>query len=296
MTSRHWFLGAAVVLGATVAAPLAQQPVFRASTASVSVDVSVRQNGKPVIDLGPADFEVRDGERVQQVAEVLRETLPIDVTCIVDLSGSVQGPVLEALSRAVNVIGQRLRPTDRASVVTFNQQIRQVRALQPGGWPDGLSLGTPSSLTSLFDALAVSLVASPEIGRRRMAIVFTDGLDTTSFLDGTSILEVARRSGAAVFTVALAEGTVRSPRRPAHESLFTGLATATGGALDVLQRDEDLSGSFAQAFEEFRTSYVLSYTYEGPDLPGWHQLQVRVTRPGRYEVRARQGYFNSLER
>ena len=80
--------------------------------------------------------------------------------------------------------------------------------------------------------------------------------------------------------------------RDSHEALFTGLANATGGALDVLQRDEDLSGSFAQAFEEFRTSYVLSYTYEGPDLPGWHQLQVRVTRPGTYEVRARQGYFS----
>jgi len=280
------------IVAAGIGMHAAQQPVFRAATASVTVDVSVRQKGRPVTDLGPADFEVLDAGVMQQVAEVARETFPIDVTCIVDMSRSVQGPVLEALSRAVNAIGQRLRPTDRASVITFNQQIRQLRALEPGGWPDGLALGTPSSLTSLFDAVTVSLIASPEIGRRRMAIVFTDGLDTSSFLDGASLIEIGRRSGTAVFTVALSEGTVRNPRRPAHEALFTALADTTGGVLDVLQRDEDLSGSFAQAFEDFRTSYVLSYVYDGPSMAGWHPIEVRVRRPGTYEVRARQGYFS----
>jgi hypothetical protein len=283
-----------VAAAATVAA--AQQPVFRASTASVTVDVSVRENGRPVTDLDAADFEVTDAGLVQQVVEVARETLPIDVTCVVDLSGSVQGPVLEALSRAINAIGLRLRPTDRASVITFNQQIRQVRPLRPGGWPEGLALGTPSSLTSLFDAVTVALIASPEIGRRRMAIIFTDGLDISSFLDGEGMVEIARRSGAAVFTVALAEGTVRRPQRPAHEDLFTTLSETTGGMLDVVQRDEDLSGSFAQAFEEFRTSYVLSYAYDGPPLAGWHPIEVKVKHAGTFEVRARQGYFSEGER
>jgi hypothetical protein len=294
--TRRAVLTGLVLLTTAAAVATAQQAVFRTSTASVTVDVSVRQNGRPVTDLGPADFEVRDAGLTQRIVEVTRETLPIDVTCIVDLSGSVQGPVLDSLRRSINAIGQRLRPTDRASVITFNQQIRQVRPLQPGGWPDGLALGTPSSLTSLFDAVTVALIASPEIGRRRMAIVFTDGLDISSFLDGAGMIEIARRSGTAVFTVALAEGTVRSPRRPAHEDLFTTLSTTTGGVLDVLQRDEDLSGAFAQAFEEFRTSYVLSYAYDGPAVTGWHPIEVRITRPGRFDVRARQGYFSAGER
>lgn len=293
MTATMPRMGALILLVvAATSTGRAQQAVFRSATTSITVDVSVRQNGRPLTDLLPDDFELTDAGHVQRITAVTRETLPIDVTCIVDLSGSVRGPVLDALTRSINAIGQRLRSSDRASVITFNQQIRQVRPLQPGGWPEGLTLGTPSSLTSLFDAVTVSLIAPPEVGRRRMAIIFTDGLDTSSFLDGTGILEIARRSGTSVFTVALSEGSVRRPQRPAHEALFAALASTTGGALDVLQRDEDLSGSFAEAFEEFRTSYVLSYIYDGPAVVGWHPIEVRVNRPGRLEIRARQGYFS----
>lgn len=274
-------------------APAAQEVVFRASVATVAVDVAVQQDGRPVIDLGPGDFTVRDNGRLQEITGVIRETLPIDVTCIIDLSGSVQGPVLEALTRAVDAIGTQVRQTDRAGVVIFNQQIRQVRPLDAGGWPAGLSLGTPTALTSLFDAVSVSLIAPPETGRRRMAIIFTDGLDMTSFVDGSSILELARRSNMAIFTVALADGTARRPQPAAHEELFRALADTTGGVLDVVQRDEDLSASFTQAFEDFRTSYVLTYAYDGPAEPGWHPIEVTVERPGRFEVRARQGYFSA---
>ena len=278
-----------------VAAPAAGQVVFRSSVASVTVDVSVRREGRTVADLGIADFELTDSDVVQQIGNVTRETLPIDVTFIIDLSGSVQGPLLAALTRSIAAVGQQLRDTDRASVVTFNHQIQQVRPLTPGGWPAGLELGTPTGQTSLFDALNVALITPPEIGRRRMAIVFTDGIDTTSFLDGAGVIEIARRATTSVFMVALSDGTVRRTQKPAHEALFRTLADTTGGALEVLQRDEDVSRSFAQAFEDFRTSYVLHYTYDGPARAGWHPLMVRVNRPGAFEVRARQGYFSGSQ-
>ena len=75
-----------------------------------------------------------------------------------------------------------------------------------------------------------------------------------------------------------------------HE-LFDRLAELTGGAVVVLRPNQNLGESFVQAFDEFRASYVLRYAYEGPPQPGWHQLVVRVTRRGQYDVRARQGYF-----
>jgi hypothetical protein len=41
----------------------------------------------------------------------------------------------------------------------------------------------------------------------------------------------------------------------------------------------------------FRTSYVIQYTPSNVAGPGWHELDVRVTRPARATVRARKGYF-----
>jgi Ca-activated chloride channel family protein len=289
---------AAALLGAAVTVPLpAAQTAFRSGVDFVIVDVSVRLGGEPVTDLSTADFQLHDGGIEQTLDEVSRETLPIDVLFVIDLSGSVEGPLLESLTRAVGAVQDRLRPTDRISVVTFNHRIREIDAVSVGALAAPLRLGVPMGQTSLIDAMVVGLIRAPEAGRRRMAIVFTDGLDTTSFLDGATLLEVARRAETAVFTVALTYGTTQPEPRPPHQPLLESLAELTGGTFAVLQHNQDLGdlgASFVQAFDEFRTSYVLSYAYQGPARDGWHPLSVRVRRPsprGTYEVRARQGYF-----
>jgi hypothetical protein len=43
-------------------------------------------------------------------------------------------------------------------------------------------------------------------------------------------------------------------------------------------------------FDEFRQRYLLTYTPEGVDADGWHDLDVRVKRRGA-DVTARPGYF-----
>lgn len=267
--------------------------VFRAAADVVLVDVSVQLDGKAVTDLTAADFRLFDSGIEQTVEGVDRETVPIDVTFVVDLSGSVSGPLLESLTRAIDAVRAHLRPVDQARVVTFNHRVHELAPVAAGGLPEPLALGTPAGQTSLFDALAVALIREPEVGQRRMAIVFTDGLDTTSFLDGPALVDVAKRAEAAIFTIALTTGTARTRRPAPHEALFTTLAESTGGALAVLQQNQDISDSFVQVFEQFRTSYVLSYAYQGPVRPGWHPIEVRIARRGTFEIRARQGYFRA---
>ena len=50
--------------------------------------------------------------------------------------------------------------------------------------------------------------------------------------------------------------------------------------------------AFAGILEEFRHRYLLSYRPEGVTAGGWHQIEVRVRRPG-VTVRARAGYLSS---
>ena len=95
----------------------------------------------------------------------------------------------------------------------------------------------------------------------------------------------------AVFVVAVTDGTSRVPQRPSNERMLRALANATGGAVAVVQRDADLGASFIRELEDFRTSYVLRYSPNGVPAGGWHDVDVRLNRQGRFEVRARKGYF-----
>jgi VWFA-related protein len=297
----------------------AQQPVFRRAVHSVELDVAVMAGNRAVADLTAADFEVLDNGVKQTVREVIYETQPIDLTLVLDTSGSVDGALLASVVRAVNRIRERLRRDDRVSVVTFDQRIRDLVALSSPAGVKSIALDRGVGPTSLNDAIAVALAVPPPVGRRQMALVFTDGVDTISFLDEPAVLDVAGRSRTAVFVVALHRG-VSPPRGSTQsgtftqlissalpEAFFNRLAETTGGVVQVVstlvmesnsttmsirQNTNILDSSFLKAFEDFRTSYVLRYTLEGVPHAGWHDVTVRVTRPGRpAQVRARRGYI-----
>ena len=139
-----------------------------------------------------------------------------------------------------------------------------------------------------------------------MAIVFTDGFDTISFLDEAAVLEIARRSHMAVFLVATTQFGEKVP-----EPFFSRLAELTGGLAQIIPPytvvntgrstrltfgppDDMLDAPFLRALQDFRTSYVVRYTPEGVPRTGWHQLAVRVTKGGGpYSVRTRDGYMGA---
>jgi len=303
----------AFVLAAAASVAAQQTPVFRTSVDSVAVDVAVFHQGAAVAGLTAADFEVRDNGAVQTLDDVSHETLPVDLTLVVDTSGSMlEGYIRVQLRQALTEIGAHVRQGDQVQLVTFNQLVVQHSDALAAGNDFMKALGPTSGMSALFDALAVSLIRPSRPDRRQMAIVVTDGQDNVSVLGGPALLEVARRSDPAVFVILLTSGgpsvrtgvilggslrlvTGSAPAAgPApNRDLFDQIAAATGGRVAVLQRDDDLGTSFVQAFDDFRTSYVLRYTLAGVPRPGWHELEVKVTRPGDFTIRARKGYFGA---
>jgi VWFA-related protein len=284
------------ILVAATSPVAAQQPVFRASTDLVVVDVSVRQDGRPVTGLTAADFVVTDNAIPQTLLDVSRETMPIDVDLIVDISASMEGDRYMAMVRALDAVEARLGPDDRARVITFNQQVRDAGLLTKARRTSDV-LGRASGATSLYDALAAGLIMPLEPSRRRMAIVFTDGVDGSSLLEGREVLDVAARSGVTVFSVMLPDTSPSTTpigtfiANAAGEDVLKRLSSTTGGVYTSITQNNELSTTFVRAFDEFRTSYVLRYAPAGTPKPGWHELSVRVTKNGRYDVRARKGYI-----
>jgi VWFA-related protein len=262
----------------------AQAPVFRANADVVTVDVSVQRGGRPVAGLEAADFDLTDNG-VRQDITLSYGTLPVDVTVLLDISGSVAGQVIEQLRRSVEQLRQDLTPQDRLRLVAFNMRVtRLVDVDAPAADVDkAFASLVAGGSSAVIDALTVALVSPAAADRRSFITLFSDGLDSSSITSPSTLLDVARRTSPTV-SVVLATTAVRD-----KGDLYTDVASETGGAVSVLRPGESLGSTFRRLLEQFRSSYLLRFSPQGVTRVGSHTLNVRVSREG-VEVRARRGY------
>jgi VWFA-related protein len=268
-----------------------QQPVFRGGTDLVSVPVSVRTVEKAVAGLKASDFELKDNGVVQAIESFAVETLPIDVTLLLDLSRSVDGQRLDRLKYSVGETALLLDADDRHRLIAVQHELHEVFPFQPGGSKPNVESLKAFGGTALYDGLAAAMMRAAEPGRRQLIVAYTDGQDTISILPIDTVREVAAFADAVVQIVV---PTIRGPRSTSMASvpgaaLLSDLATRTGGQLFWMDIAAPIGDAFKNAIDDFRTSYVLRYTPKGVTRAGWHDLSVRVTS-GTYEVRARKGY------
>jgi VWFA-related protein len=115
-----------------------------------------------------------------------------------------------------------------------------------------------------------------------LTVVFSDGVDTSSWLEATSVFKAAERADAVVYGV-VTETARRDPFVPK-------LTAATGGRVLEIPALDKLSDAFTSILDEFRTRYILAYTPADVPAGGWHRIEVRV-KGRRVTVDARRGYF-----
>jgi VWFA-related protein len=285
------------LLLAAAATPQAP-PVFRAEVDLVRVEVLVTRDGAPVRGLTAADFEVRDSGRLQALEPIHEEETPIDVILVFDVSQSVDGPKLSALRDAAGAFLDGLRPgadalhpgpdAERAALLVFQEEVRLLEPLTPA--PDrvrhALGAVTARGSTALHDATYAGLRLLEPGPRRGVVVVFSDGLDSLSWLSRAQVLEAATRSEALVYSVVVREKD--DPENP----FLREVTRVTGGRVWTARSEGELRGRFLNVLDDIRARYVLSYAPEGVDFLGWHPLEVRI-ESGKGEVLARPGYHRA---
>jgi VWFA-related protein len=277
---------AAWVLLAWIAGLSTQElPSFRARADLVSIDVAVKQRGRPVTGLKAADFELLDNGVPQTISQLSYEALPVDLTIALDTSQSVTGSVLDQLGRAVREIARDLTPKDRLRLLTFN--VRISRLIDFGAPLSGIDAALrtiqPFGTTTLRDTIAVMLATPSAPDRRQLIVIFSDGDDRSSATTPATLLDVARRTTP---TLGFVLATSASDPRAAT---YAQLAKETGGFLEFAQADKALAPAFRKVLTEFRQSYVLYFAPSGVERAGFHSVEVKVKREGA-EVRSRTGY------
>lgn len=276
---------AAAVLLALVTGmiPMRAQPVFSSRVDGVRVDVLVTDSSRrPMRGLAAADFIIRDNGVPQQVEVVSFGEIALNVGLAFDMSESVAGVRLERLRAASRSLAAELREGDQSALILFDHVVSMPCPLSTNRTcvNDALEAPTPNGFTALVDGvLAGMIVGESDVGRS-LLMVFSDGLDTGSYLPAERVLDLGRRSDVVVYAI-----TSRD-RRP---DFLGDLASLTGGRLFAVGDKEDLSRTFRTVLDEFRHRYLITYTPKGVPSGGWHKLDVRVNRPGA-SVKARPGY------
>jgi Ca-activated chloride channel homolog len=261
-----------------------QSPAFSSKVESVRVDALVTDNGQVIRGLGPADFEIFDNGVPQDVELVSFDQVPLNVILALDMSDSVAGERLDQLRLAGSGLLAGLRHEDQAALVAFSHAVQLGARLTSdvAAVRDVLGAARGTGMTALVDGTYAGIMVGESDAGRALLIVFSDGVDTSSWLRADAVLDTAKRADVVVYGV-----SVVSRLKP---EFLRDVTSVTGGRLFEIEKTANLTTTFLGILDEFRHRYLVSYTPKGVAKDGWHKLDVRV-KNRRATIKARPGYL-----
>ena len=289
------------LLAQAPAPPQERAQVFRAGVEMVSLNVTVTDSqGRYVTDLDQADFSVFEDGAKQELSYFNRSSLPIALSLLIDSSASMEQRMDHAQQAAIG-FAQKIRNQDLAQVVDFDSrvEIKQAFTNKAADLETAIRSTSAGGSTALHNAIYISLkelakvkAKNPEEVRRQAIVLLSDGEDTSSLVTFEEVLDLAKRSETAIYSIGL-QPRETSALRGFREAEFVlrQLAQETGGRAFFAQRIEELSGVYAQIADELSSQYSMGYSSKNPRRDGaFRRLVVQVAR-GNVTPRTKRGYY-----
>jgi Ca-activated chloride channel homolog len=277
--------------------PAKQRGRIQVTVNLVNVLVSVLdEHNRPAPDLPKEAFQLFE-EGVQQEINIFEPetSQPLDIALMIDASLSAHKEISFEQEAAAHFIRQVLRPSDRLSVFSFDENVAQ-RASFSDNVPElqaAVRRVPPGAGTSIYDAVLLAARALEKRGedRRRVIILVTDAGETTSRYDFDAARKAAVRSNALLYTIVVRPIKSESGRNTAGEHALETMTDTTGGAMFYPDSTQDLPAIFDRIDRELRTQYRLAY-YPNPRGPAntYRSIVVTVTLAD-YKVRHRKSYL-----
>jgi Ca-activated chloride channel homolog len=301
---RGWLPLAAAVIGAPLAVVAAQaplQPSFRTGIDVVSLNVTVSEGQHFVTDLEQGEFNVYEDGVQQNLTFFNKTNLPIALAVLLDTSASMDTKLPTAQEAAIG-FAKRLRKQDLAEVIDFDNRVSVLQPFTNSSQEleQAIRRTSAGGSTSLYNAVYIALkdlkkavAKNAEEIRRQAIIVLSDGEDTSSLLPFEEVLDLAKRSETAIYSIGLRDNESGGGSKLFKEAEFVlkQFSQETGGRSFFPNQVSDLSNVYGQIADELSSQYTLGYSSKNPKRDGaWRRLVVRVNRPNMV-ARTKQGYF-----
>jgi VWFA-related protein len=275
---------AAVLAAASIVAAAGTTAVLVAQAAQRAMYVTVLdKEGKPVPDLGPADFIVREDSVAREVLRVEPATEPMQIALLVDNSAAAEPHIRdyrEALPPFIAEMTDAAGPKNQMSLIALAERptilteyTSDAAVLQKGV---NRLFSMSGSGTYLLDALIETSQGIMKRNARRPVIVAitTEGPELSDRVY-QQVLEPLRESGAAFHLV-----VVGRPRNLSHDrSVALDLGTRdSGGRYDNILIGNALPAKMVEVARELKSQYRVTYARPQTLIPP-ERVTVTAAKP-----------------
>lgn len=274
-----------------------ESDIVRISSNLVPIPATVLDRlGSAITNLHLADFELLVDGQPRPLSDLTRTETPVRMAMLFDNSGSLDFARDFEKRAAIDFFRRVLRKTDEAAVYSVETDSYLAQPLTN----DILKLeqtiigfGRPSGSTSLFDAIIDAATYLKPYGGRRVLVIVSDGIETTSQADFATTVQHVLAHDVQIFVVQTGLYDGANLRALAAERRMGELSTQTGGAVFIPKTTSDLDHAFAQIAADLSHQYLLSY-YAGdqPRDGRFHSIELKVKSRKDVRIRTRKGYYS----
>jgi VWFA-related protein len=256
----------------------------------------VDQKGTAVVGLKLEDFELHVDGQLKPISDMTRTETSVRLAMLFDNSGSLDMAREFEKQAARHFFRQVMRPADEAAIYSIESEsylaqplTRDIALLER----TIESFGKPEGSTSLFDAIIDAAAYLRPYAGRRVLVIVSDGVETTSRNDFATTLQRVLAGDCQIFIVQTGLYDGANLRALAAERRMEQLSGQTGGAVYIPKSTTELNEAFQQIAADLAHQYVLSY-YPGDERRDgrFHNIDLRVKSRKDVRVRARKGYYS----
>jgi len=271
--------------------------VVRITSNLVPIPVSVVDSrGNAVINLKLEDFELRVDGMPRPISELTRSETSVRMAMLFDNSGSLDFAREFEKHAAIRFFRKVMRTKDEAAIYSIETEsylaqplTKDVARLEQ----TIATFGKPEGGTSLFDAIVDAAGYLRPYSGRRVIIIVSDGIETTSRnSEFEPVIQRVLGDDCQIYVVqtGLYEGA--NLRALAAERRMEQLTEQTGGAVYLPKTVSELDLAFDQIAADLSQQYVLSY-YPVPEHRDGrlHVIDLKIKSRNDVRLRSRKGYY-----
>jgi len=181
-----------------------EEQVIRAEVEAVLVNVLVTdRNGRPITGLKRENFRIFEDKVEQQIGTFFPVDAPFSVVLLLDTSYSTYGKLGPIQDSAIEFVEQ-IHPQDEVMVISFDDEVYLETDFTSNNDAAARAIKRTRTgqSTKLFDAVFLGMEQVRPRTYRKVMVVFSDGIDTTSSDSSQGeTIQVAKEAETTIYSI-----------------------------------------------------------------------------------------------